>query len=70
MKQASSIFILAVMLIAGCALDGSLQNGTEHYTISMIRNDDPSKSSAEALFDMISEGTAQRRVLGWIDRAT
>jgi hypothetical protein len=70
MKRTPSIFILAVMLFAGCAMDGPFQHGTEQFSLDMVQNDDPSKSHAEALFDLVSEGIAQRRVLGWIDRAT
>jgi len=70
MKRAPAMIILSIMLIAGCTLDGSLQNRTERFSLDMVQNDDPSKSYGEALFDLISEGTAQRRVLGWIDRAT
>jgi hypothetical protein len=70
MKKTPTLIIVAVVLIAGCAADGPLPNRAERFSIDMVQKDDPSKSYGEALFDMISEGSAQRRVLGWIDRAT
>jgi hypothetical protein len=70
MKRTPTLLILAVMLLAGCALDGPFQHGTEQFSLDMVQNDDSSKSHGEALFDLASEGIAQRRVVGWIDRAT
>ena len=70
MKKIPGIFFIALMLLPGCTLDGPLTGKTDRYSLGMVQDEDPSKSSAEALFDMIAEGTAQRRVLGWIDRAT
>jgi hypothetical protein len=64
------MFIFVVFLATSCVINGSFPITAEHFSVDTVEKDDPEKSYGEAVFDRISEGNAQRRAIGWKDRAT
>ena len=70
MTKCLIISLFIVLLVAGCAMNGSFLIQAEHFSITTFEKDDPEKSYGETAFDKISGGDARRRVIGWKDRAT
>lgn len=70
MNKALLLFVAAAVLIAGCTLDRPLADDAGRFSLDTVQKADISESYGEALFDTISGGLSQKRVIGYIDRAT